>query len=184
MKEFIEKLNGRLEEKRKTAFKTYTDFGMNTDLGRMFGFKKAIDVVNQLAEEYNNESVKGDLISRSAVIELIESKCVDGCLEQDDITLIDAYGLMDDVSDLPTAYNDGWIPCSERLPEVGQIVFIQVTCEYQLEMGDETPIQIRKYEPKHNGFDWKQIGFGEWLRSDLVLAWQPLPREYIPKGAK
>ena len=52
MKEFIEKLIGRLEEERKKAFKTYTAFGMNTDLGRMFGLEKAIDVVNQLAEEY------------------------------------------------------------------------------------------------------------------------------------
>lgn len=46
-----------------------------------------------------------DLISRKEVMELIESKCVDGALGTDETTLIDAYGLIDDVSDLPTAYD-------------------------------------------------------------------------------
>lgn len=49
--------------------------------------------------------VDNDLISRSAVMKLIESKCTDGCLGNEDITLIDAYGLLDDVSELPTAYD-------------------------------------------------------------------------------
>lgn len=46
-----------------------------------------------------------DLISRSEVMKLIESKFVDGCLEQGDKTLIDGYGLLNDVSDIPTAYD-------------------------------------------------------------------------------
>lgn len=49
--------------------------------------------------------MQGDLISRKAVMELIESKCTNGCLGTDDTTLIDAHGLIDDVSDLPTAFN-------------------------------------------------------------------------------
>lgn len=107
MNEFIKKLIERLESE------------VNYNDGAEIGSKQAIEIVNQLAEEYNNESVNGDLISRSAVIKLIESKCVDGCLEQNDITLIDAYGLADDVSDLPTAHNDGWIECCplKALPE-------------------------------------------------------------------
>ncbi len=48
-----------------------------------------------------------DLISRSTAMELIESKFVDGCLMQADKTLIDGYGLLDEVSDLPTAYDVG-----------------------------------------------------------------------------
>lgn len=48
---------------------------------------------------------KDDLISRSAVMELIESKFVDGCLEQGDKTLIDGYGLLDEVFELPIAYD-------------------------------------------------------------------------------
>lgn len=46
-----------------------------------------------------------DLISRSEVINLIESKFVDGCLMQGEKTLIDGYGLIDEVSELPTAFD-------------------------------------------------------------------------------
>lgn len=49
--------------------------------------------------------MSNDLISRSAVKRLIESKCVDGCWGTDDITLIDANELLDDVFDLPVAYD-------------------------------------------------------------------------------
>lgn len=49
--------------------------------------------------------MSNDLISRSAVMELIESKFVDGCLMQGDKNLIDGYCLLDEVSDLPTAYD-------------------------------------------------------------------------------
>ncbi len=47
-----------------------------------------------------------DLISRKAVIELIESKLTDGHLQMgDDIPLIDAAELLDDVFDIPAAYD-------------------------------------------------------------------------------
>ena len=49
--------------------------------------------------------MNNDLISRNEVMKLIESKFVDGCLEEGDKTLIDGYGLLDDVSDMPTAYD-------------------------------------------------------------------------------
>ena len=46
-----------------------------------------------------------DLISRKAVFELIDSKAVNGALMFGEKLMIDGYGLMDEVSDLPTAYN-------------------------------------------------------------------------------
>lgn len=49
--------------------------------------------------------MSSDLISRSEVIGLIESKCVDGCLGSEDTTLIDAYDLLNEISDLSTAYD-------------------------------------------------------------------------------
>ena len=52
MKEFIEKLIGRLEEEKNTAYKTYETFEMKVDLGRAFGIEKSIEIVNQLADEY------------------------------------------------------------------------------------------------------------------------------------
>lgn len=62
MKEFIDKLIGRLEQERKIAYNTYMNYEMNVDLGRSFGAERAIDIVNELAEEYklfgNSEQVK------------------------------------------------------------------------------------------------------------------------------
>ena len=53
MNEFIEKLIGRLEEKRKSYFKTFFEYGLNTDLGREDGLKESIKIVKELAEEHN-----------------------------------------------------------------------------------------------------------------------------------
>lgn len=47
----------------------------------------------------------GDLISRKAVMELIESKCVDGVIGTEEEALIGAYGLITNITDLPTAYD-------------------------------------------------------------------------------
>lgn len=55
MKEFIENLISRLEEEKKMAYNTYMNYEMNVDIGRAYGIKEAIEIVNQLAEEYNND---------------------------------------------------------------------------------------------------------------------------------
>lgn len=59
MKEFIEKLIGRLEE-RKNHFGTLVvvgkdDLVLNYNLGKMHSFEDAKRIVNKLAEEYNND---------------------------------------------------------------------------------------------------------------------------------
>ena len=58
MKEFVEKLIERLEEEKNTASKTFANFEMQVDLGRVFGLEKAIEIINQLAEEYNLSKTK------------------------------------------------------------------------------------------------------------------------------
>lgn len=58
MKEFAEKLIERLEEEKNTASKTFAKFEMQVDLGRVFGLEKAIEIINQLAEEYNPSKSK------------------------------------------------------------------------------------------------------------------------------
>lgn len=52
MKKFIEKLIGRLEDEKDTAYNTYMCLEMKVDLGRAFGVERAIEIVNELAEEY------------------------------------------------------------------------------------------------------------------------------------
>lgn len=140
MKEFIDKLIERLEEKRKFLENTYLlskkSYEVKKDaVARINELGGAIEIVTELAEEYKlfgkTEQVKG-----------------------------------------------GWIPCSERLPEDKQCVLVQVTKEYQLYYGDETPMCVMKFEKHDDCFSWKEIGFDDWLRDDVVLAWMPLPAPY------
>ena len=56
MKEFIDKLIERLEEERKIAYNTYKNYELNVDLGRAFGAENAIEIVNELSEEYKGKS--------------------------------------------------------------------------------------------------------------------------------
>lgn len=65
MKEFIEKLIERLEKEKIIAFKTYRTFDMNTDLGRMFGIEKSIEIINELKEEYKSKTQADKIRSMS-----------------------------------------------------------------------------------------------------------------------
>ena len=65
MKEFIDKLIERLEKKKIIAFKTYRAFDMNTDLGRMFGIEKSIEIINELSEEYKSKTQADKIRSMS-----------------------------------------------------------------------------------------------------------------------
>ena len=106
MKEFIEKLNGRLEEEKK-----YCSYHPHT---RDEAINKAISIVNQLAEEHNN----------------------------------------------------GWIPCSERLPEENQSV---IGC-----FAHGTVTELGFYDGLFHGiYDYN---------TNVIIAWQPLPERYVPKG--
>ena len=73
----------------------------------------------------------------------------------------------DEIMALVDAKNNGWIPCSERLPERCISVLIQ----------DKEKIVI--------GFcdtDNKWYGIYGSIILGNVIAWQPLPPEYEPKG--
>ena len=61
-------------------------------------------------------------------------------------------------------YNNGWIPCSERLPEND--------C-YCLVTTSDMESDIREY-----GYS---KGFG-WDGFERIIAWQPLPLPYQPNG--
>lgn len=60
--------------------------------------------------------------------------------------------------------SNGWIPCSDRLPEND--------C-YCLVTTSDMEIGIREY-----GYS---KGFG-WDGFERIIAWQPLPKPYQPKG--
>ena len=54
MQEVFEKIIEELEIERTTANNTFVKYEMNVDLGRVFGLEKAIEIVKQEAEKYNN----------------------------------------------------------------------------------------------------------------------------------
>lgn len=118
-----------------------------------------------------SESVKGDLISREALLEHLKDWRKNWEENEDShekawtLTAIDYFMSLVDVK-APTAYNDGWIPCSERLPEEKGAVL--VTYE---NVNDEVRVEVTMYEPKRKSF---------WV-SPNVLAWMPLPEAYKPE---
>ena len=92
MKEFIEKLIGRLEEKEnETVLKApNTSDISNTEyqkwMMKSYGFKESIEIVNQLAEEHNNDfcewhKVKnGNVYKCNTHAEIHDSRVLDWCV--------------------------------------------------------------------------------------------------------
>ena len=127
------------------------------------------------------ESVNGDLISRSATIKALE----EGAFVPDwNLALAQAI-----VSKQPTAYNDGWISCSERLPSErdwylavfkegdSDFVLVPRVADY---IGKETVCTTNE--------GWliidleDEMGINAYYKNLVCIAWQPLPAPYQPKG--
>ena len=149
MKEFIDKLIERLEEARKIAYNTYDNYGLNVDLGRAFGAENAIEIVNQLAEEYKREHI----------VDL----CNQICNKADEIL---------------QKKNNGWIPCSERLPEDRKEKLVYLS---------SSRITIAIYNEHRLPHSGCAIGWGYDSSSgyidfenETVIAWMPLPAPYQP----
>ena len=53
----IEKILERLETEKETANRTYETFKAKVDLGRTFGLEKAIEIVQEVAKEYDEFDV-------------------------------------------------------------------------------------------------------------------------------
>ena len=69
--------------------------------------------------------------------------------------------------------NNGWIPCSEKLPELRQDVL--VTVKYTGFMG------MHGYWIKTGHMEAENDWWGNCAGGE-VIAWQPLPEPYQPKG--
>lgn len=65
-----------MEEEKNTANNTFMNYEMNVDLGRVFGLEKAIEIINQLAEEYN-QNLTEDNPKPQTRIEKIHSMSVE-----------------------------------------------------------------------------------------------------------
>lgn len=69
--------------------------------------------------------------------------------------------------DFCTEYNNGWIPCNERLPEDDHSVLI---------CGESGYIDSGWYK---DGRWWTGFSFADIMKD--IIAWQPLPEPYRPK---
>lgn len=122
MKEFIDKLIGRLEELKDTDVCSYSAC-THEDCADCVQFsipQRAIEIVNELAEEF--------------------------------------------ATDINVVSNNGWIPCSERLPSFdGAFICTAKEVEESLEL-------------IYSSFDnsWMDEFDGEYE----VIAWMPLPQPY------
>ena len=161
MKEFVEKLIGRLRERLKfyeNRFEELSGTERDTeDWGSIKSYKDTIEIVNQLAEEYK--------------------ECYKDCCE------CEAYDkenhhcpkycklIRDAVKDIEENYNR-WIPCSERLPENISTVLVQVKEIEKPTLG---------WYGNMDGWRLSEKDFAE-LEDFTVIAWQPLPPKFEPKG--
>lgn len=83
----------------------------------------------------------------------------------------------------PTIESQRWIPCSERLPEVGTYVLVS---KKPLSFRSNLPnvcMAHRSCDPRSGKEEWIDMLFGK-LDDDDVLAWMPLPTPYREEGGK
>ena len=75
------------------------------------------------------------------------------------------------VREVAAEYNNGWIPCSEKLPE--EATTYQVTEEVIINSRKQYVVDMRLFGTE-----------GEWLcpSNRKIIAWQPLPEPYKPEG--
>ncbi len=76
----------------------------------------------------------------------------------------------DVIEQVAAEYNNGWIPCSERLPEENMEVIVTIS-------------EMDGYN--HTSTSWLQDGVWIIKKTPLqptVIAWQPIPEPYQSKG--
>ena len=86
-------------------------------------------------------------------------------------------------------YNNGWIPCSERLPEEGGYYLVTYhgwsNGDY-LPKFDDTYVRRLHYQKSERFTGWNHPRYcDDKAENDTnreVIAWQPLPQPYQPKG--
>ena len=185
MKEFIEKLISRLEEYKYTHLTEHDskeclycqEHEYDWCDGRnclVCAFEKSEKIVNELAEEYKKKK-----LSRMATTDYIVDKeyCWQKCsaIEMCNECARLKNGTVDyfeNYDSLVDEYNNGWIPCSERLPSVG----VTVLCYWKkYDRYDNTTSYYYSLMHRNENCQWlSDLG----MCNGEVIAWQPLPQPY------
>lgn len=72
--------------------------------------------------------------------------------------------------------NIGWIPCNDKMPEIGRDVLISKKPFNILGFEQRVVIGKRQYDPRSGKPEWWS-GYGV-LEDKVVIAWMPLPEPY------
>lgn len=176
MKEFIDKLIGRLEEEavevyreRKPHEQAY--FGLIPTGDKDILLSKAKKIINELAEEYNNSNDSMEIQIAKNYAKCLVKYGVDirGKWEtatSQSMALEQAYlrGRQDERDRFAEWQdNGGWIPCSSGCYSTSEVL----VCK------EDGTIDFDVYDFMDN--DWK---FNSNCHKNKVLAWQPLPEPY------
>lgn len=125
------------------------------------------------------------------IIEKLEEKGKDDtCMGEGTLWTADAIEIVNQVAE---EYNNGWIPCSERLPdekerertEYDAISLAEVGVERYM-ASDLVNVTVKDYDKDIKFVSDDCTVNGEWTNYNYypfeIIAWQPLPEPYQPKG--
>lgn len=180
--EFVEKLRGRLkkelqladEDKRKADVLQF-----DRAVGYANGMAIAIDILNQLAEEY--KGVPDTDVGKNFSENLIEKIkfAIEASNINDNYTIGLRNGmryclsLIDGKEPKFESCKEDWIPCEEALP--GKYCHCLVTRRNEYENGYDTDVREDVYLEIEGVWDWQSKFEG---LHDEIIAWQPLPEPY------
>ena len=168
MKEFIEKLIGRLEEEKSDNFVSAV-LNEPYSMGICHTIEKSIEIVNQLAEEYkDNVMINGQYCWQTCGDTEHCKECnrlCNGSIDYYENYDVLAEEYINCSTDTSTNTSSGWIPTSERLPEKNAIV---LTCD------KDGWISVKVNLP--------YAGVKNDFECGYYTAWMPLPEPFKPKG--
>lgn len=127
-------------------------------------------------------------IKKNLVTELTFCSGYPNCSEYDyayEVAMYDARNKATAiVNQVAEEYNNGWIPVEERLPKTPKGYGDCYWCTLKSEKYNETICKVVQYARFRNGNFWQLSREDSYIKGYKVIAWQPLPEPYQPKGDK